>query len=74
MGDMVAAMRGLSTQLYVDSVLIEYPGYGLHEGRASHQSIDRTVAVVHEYLITTLKIEPSRIIWYGRSIGTGSAL
>ncbi|CAD7933353.1 unnamed protein product [Amoebophrya sp. A120] len=73
MGDMVAAMRGLSTQLYVDSVLIEYPGYGLHEGRASHQSIDRTVAVVHEYLINTLKIEPSRIIWYGRSIGTGSA-
>eukprot|EP00392_Amoebophrya_sp_AT5.2_P015620 g15833.t1 len=31
MGDMVTAMRGLSTALSVDSFLIEYPGYGLYE-------------------------------------------
>ncbi|CAD7958539.1 unnamed protein product [Amoebophrya sp. A25] len=72
-GDMVTAMRGLSAHLMVDSFLVEYPGYGLYEGKTSKASIDRTMEVIHNFFIHELKIEPSRIIWYGRSIGSGSA-
>lgn len=40
--------------------------------RSSNKSIDRVGALFSDWLIEELKVDPERIIWYGRSIGSGS--
>ncbi len=52
---------------------IEYPGYGLYEGEPSEDKILADAEAIFDYLTSDLGFDPSNIIVYGRSIGSGPA-
>jgi hypothetical protein len=51
----------------------DYRGYGTSEGRASEQTVYEDSEAAYEYLTTTLKVPPERIIPLGRSLGGAAA-
>ncbi|HTY07829.1 MAG TPA: alpha/beta hydrolase [Candidatus Edwardsbacteria bacterium] len=51
----------------------DYPGYGMSAGRPSEQGICRAIDAAYDYLTTTAKVPPGRIIVCGRSLGGGAA-
>ncbi len=53
---------------------LDYRGYGLSEGRPSTENICEDADAAWRYLVEGKGISPSRIVPYGRSIGTGPAL
>lgn len=73
-GDMRQTLQSISEQLRVHVMSFEFPGYGLHLGRASKASIDETSDIVLKYILEDLKVNPAQVIWYGRSIGSGPAV
>ena len=52
---------------------MEYPGYGIYKGVPSDAVIMEDAVSVYDYLTTKLRVKPTNIIAFGRSIGTGSA-
>lgn len=52
----------------------DYRGYGTSDGKASVRNAHADADAVYRYLTGTLKIPYSRIILYGRSVGSGSAV
>ena len=52
----------------------DYEGYGTSMGKPSQKSVYRDVEAAYRYLVNYLKIDPSRIIIQGRSIGSGAAV
>lgn len=56
----------------MNTVSYEYTGYGESHGRlATEQSVYNDINAVFLYLTKNLRIPESRIILYGRSIGSG---
>ncbi|MCI0356293.1 MAG: alpha/beta hydrolase, partial [Acidobacteria bacterium] len=51
----------------------DYRGYGTSEGRPSEQALYQDSEAAYEYLTTTLKVPPDRIIPLGRSLGGAAA-
>lgn len=49
----------------------DYPGYGLSEGTPSEAGCYEAIEASYRYLIDELKIEPTRIVVWGRSLGSG---
>lgn len=75
MGDMANATRELGVRLNAHCFLLEYPNYGLFERpRTDKQGVDKACARVRDFFIDVLKIPPDRLIWFGRSIGSGPAV
>jgi fermentation-respiration switch protein FrsA (DUF1100 family) len=60
------------THLGVNVLLVEYPGYGRSEGKPSQKSITEVLVTAYDTLITRKDVNPSKIIFYGRSIGGGA--
>lgn len=52
----------------------DYQGYGLSEGKVSEHNTYQDIYAAYRYMIDTLKIDPNRIIVYGRSLGGGPTL
>ncbi|MCL5260187.1 MAG: alpha/beta hydrolase [Gammaproteobacteria bacterium] len=52
----------------------DYPGYGHSSGRPNEVGCYAAVNAVYQYAINDLKIPPTRIISYGRSLGGAMAL
>lgn len=52
----------------------DYPGYGTSTGKPSEQNLYQSAQRVYDYMINTLKIQPSTIIAYGQSLGAAVAL
>jgi hypothetical protein len=52
----------------------DYRGYGTSEGRPSEQTLYQDSEVAYEYLTTTLKVAPDRVIPLGRSLGGAAAI
>jgi abhydrolase domain-containing protein 17 len=52
----------------------DYRGYGTSDGKASVRNAHADADAVYQYLTGTLKIPSGRIILYGRSVGSGSAV
>lgn len=73
-GDMRQTLQSISESLRVHVMSFEFPGYGLHVGSASMRAIDDAAAAVLNYLVDELHVNPSQVVWYGRSIGSGPAL
>ncbi|MFA5339895.1 MAG: alpha/beta hydrolase [Candidatus Omnitrophota bacterium] len=72
-GDLMPLMElfrdhGFSTLSY------DYEGYGTSMGRPSEKAVYRDIEAAYRYLVNDLKIDPSRIIIQGRSIGSGAAV
>ena len=51
----------------------DYQGYGTSEGRPTEQHVYDDEDAAYNYLVQTMRIAPSRIIAFGRSVGTGPA-
>jgi abhydrolase domain-containing protein 17 len=52
----------------------DYHGYGTSEGRPTERNAYRDIDAAYLYLTGTLKIAPSNIIVFGRSVGSGPAV
>ena len=57
-----------------DLLLINYPGYGLSEGKPSEKSFFDAAQAIYDYAISQLDVKPENIVLLGRSIGTGCAV
>lgn len=62
----------MSSILRVHILAVEYPGYGIYDGKPSAESILADAECVYSFIIS-LGIDPSNIIVFGRSIGSGPA-
>ena len=52
----------------------DYRGYGMSTGGSpSAMGAVHDMEVVYRYVVDTLRVEPSRIVLYGRSVGSGPA-
>ena len=59
-------------QMGVGLLLVEYPGYGRSEGSPSQESITKTFVKAYDALAARKDVDPSRIIFLGRSLGGGA--
>ncbi len=50
-------------------LLVEFPGYGFSEGRPTRSSIRSTLESAFDRLATHARVDPSRIVAMGRSLG-----
>jgi len=55
----------------VNLMAYDYSGYGLSSGDPSEENCYADISAVYDYLIKEKKIPPSKIILYGRSLGSG---
>ena len=55
-------------------VLLEYPGYGGSPGTPSESSIRDAALAVFDWAAADPRVDASRIVGYGRSIGGGAAV
>ena len=55
-------------------VLVEYPGYGGAPGSPSEASITKAVLALYDWAAGNQRIDSSRIVPYGRSLGGGAAV
>lgn len=65
-------LNHLRVTLQVHILGIEYPGYGIYEGECSEDRIYQDAYNIFSFLTST-GVEPSDIIVFGRSIGSGPA-
>lgn len=65
---------GHYNMLGVHVLLVEYPGYGRSEGSPSEGSIGEVMTAAYDWLAKNPKVEGSRIIAHGRSLGGGAAV
>jgi uncharacterized protein len=54
-------------------LLVEYPGYGRSEGTPSEKSITSTMIAAHDWAVKNPRVDVSRIVAHGRSMGGGAA-
>lgn len=60
-------------RLGMSVLLVEYPGYGRAAGAPSEKAIVDTVHAVHGWAAADPRVDPSRIVAYGRSLGGAAA-
>jgi len=54
-------------------LLVEYPGYGAASGSPSETSITSATRALFDWAASDPRIDPKRIVAYGRSLGGGAA-
>ena len=52
-------------------VSYDYPGYGLSQGDSSEDGCNLAIEAVYRYLVKDCKIDPNKVVLWGRSLGTG---
>ena len=65
-------LNHLRVTLQVHIIAVEYPGYGIYQGDCNEGRLYEDAYNIFSYLVTT-GVEPSDIIPFGRSIGSGPA-
>ena len=58
----------------VGVLLVEYPGYGRAPGSPAEKSITESMLALYDWAATDARIDPKRIVPYGRSLGGGAAV
>jgi fermentation-respiration switch protein FrsA (DUF1100 family) len=64
----VAALRAAG----IGILLVEYPGYGRSTGNPSEKSVTDTFVAAYDWASHDKRVDPARIIGYGRSLGGGA--
>jgi alpha-beta hydrolase superfamily lysophospholipase len=59
------AARGLGV------LLVDYRGYGGNPGSPGEMGLDRDIRAAHRYLTEEAKVPPSRLVYFGESLGAG---
>ena len=54
-------------------LLVEYPGYGRAPGSPSEKSITESMLALYDWAANNPRVDPKRIVAYGRSLGGGAA-
>jgi hypothetical protein len=60
------------TALGIGVLLVEYPGYGQSSGTPSQKSITAAFLAAYDMLTARRDVDPSKIVFYGRSLGGGA--
>ncbi len=55
------------------TLLVNYRGYGLSEGRPSEAALYRDALALYDKIVQRAEIDPRRVVVVGRSLGTGVA-
>jgi fermentation-respiration switch protein FrsA (DUF1100 family) len=63
----VAALRDAG----IGVLLVEYPGYGRSTGTPTEKSVTATFLAAYDWATHEARVDPARIIGYGRSLGGG---
>src|SRR5262245_1468230 len=53
-------------------LLVEFPGYGRSEGEPDDDSIVATFLAAYDHAVQDPRVDPARIVGYGRSMGGGA--
>ena len=61
------------TDLGVNVLLVEFPGYGHSEGKPTRATLRETFTQAYDWLIERSQVDPERVVAWGRSIGGGVA-
>jgi len=61
-------------KLKLNTLIIDYPGYGASQGKLSEQNLYQSALVAWKYLVQDKKINPQDIIIFGRSLGGAVAV
>lgn len=73
-GTMAELMDYLSLKLKINILVYEYPSYGLCSSQSvSKQMIDQHTNQAYDFVRSVIRCPPERIIFYGHSIGSGTA-
>ncbi|UJR10783.1 hypothetical protein I4U23_014970 [Adineta vaga] len=73
-GTMAPLLQFLSQQLHVNILIYEYPGYGLCTNEIpSEETINQHTQQAYHFARNHLHYSPDRIVFYGHSIGSGTA-
>jgi len=60
------------TALGIGVLVVEYPGYGRSTGAPSQKSITAAFLAAYDMLAARHDVDPSKIVFYGRSLGGGA--
>lgn len=52
----------------------DYQGYGTSEGKPTEKNSYSDIEASYKYLVNEIKVDPQKIILYGRSVGGGASL
>jgi esterase/lipase len=63
----------LSTQLQLNVIVIEYPGYSIYKNDKCSDTVLKNALIVFDYLTEAIKVDKNDIYVFGRSIGTAPA-
>lgn len=53
-------------------LLVEYPGYGRSAGRTSERAIRTAMSAAYDRLVSDPRVDPSRVVGFGQSLGGGA--
>mmetsp|Transcript_517 Transcript_517/g.1116 ORF Transcript_517/g.1116 Transcript_517/m.1116 type:complete len:479 (-) Transcript_517:346-1782(-) len=73
-GVLYEAGHWLCDTLGVHVLIPEYPGYGIAPGSPNELSVTRNIRTTYDFAVNGLNWDPSRVLFFGRSIGTGPAV
>eukprot|EP01064_Diplonema_japonicum_P010244 TRINITY_DN17563_c0_g1_i1.p1 TRINITY_DN17563_c0_g1~~TRINITY_DN17563_c0_g1_i1.p1 ORF type:complete len:323 (+),score=6.76 TRINITY_DN17563_c0_g1_i1:47-970(+) len=73
LGHMELEGNQLADRLNCVVFIMEYPGYGICNGKPSFKSINSAAWACFRTVVDVLKVKPADIVLFGRSIGTGVA-
>jgi fermentation-respiration switch protein FrsA (DUF1100 family) len=68
--DMAADLCGLPAGVFI----VDYRGYGLSEGKPSEKGLYRDARAAWDHLTVERKVEPGRIVLFGKSLGGAAAI
>eukprot|EP01061_Rhynchopus_euleeides_P040981 TRINITY_DN7086_c0_g2_i1.p1 TRINITY_DN7086_c0_g2~~TRINITY_DN7086_c0_g2_i1.p1 ORF type:complete len:355 (+),score=104.82 TRINITY_DN7086_c0_g2_i1:227-1291(+) len=74
LGNMDSEAHHLSERLHCTVLMPEYPGYGLFKGKPTMAGINEAAWAAFQFATGVMGVPESRIVIYGRSIGTGVAV
>ncbi|KAL3937482.1 MAG: hypothetical protein SGBAC_007419 [Bacillariaceae sp.] len=64
-------LDALSHNMRASVIAYEYPGYSISEGEPSEENCYEAINAAYKYATETVKLQPSEIVLFGRSLGTG---
>jgi fermentation-respiration switch protein FrsA (DUF1100 family) len=73
LGDIKSTLQRIN-KLNFNVFAYDYRGYGTSEGTPTEENAYKDINSAYSYVTNTLKIQPQKIIVYGRSVGGGSTV
>lgn len=59
-------------QMGMGVLLVEYPGFGRSGGKPTQRSVTEAFVQAYDMLVARKDVDPSRIVFFGRSLGGGA--